>query len=65
MACIEKLRNVFGDNNFHLVIQVDDYEAAYACPEKLGCICYENPLMGIYFVTARDNYWLKVLPEKH
>ena len=53
-----------GDNEFHLAFEVDDYEAAHARHEKMGCICYENPAMGIYFVTDPDEYWLEVLPGK-
>lgn len=53
-----------GDNEFHLAFRVDDYEAAHARHEKMGCICYENPAMGIYFVTDPDNYWLEILPGK-
>jgi lactoylglutathione lyase and related lyases len=52
-----------GDNEFHLAFKVDDYAAAHARHEKLGCICYENPEMGIYFVTDPNNYWLEVIPE--
>lgn len=54
-----------GDNEFHLAFKVDDYEAAHALHEKMGCICYENPEMGIYFVSDPDGYWLEVIPEKH
>lgn len=54
-----------GDNEFHLAFKVDDYEAAHALHEKIGCICYENPEMGIYFVFDPDGYWLEVIPEKH
>lgn len=53
-----------GDNEFHLAFKVDDYEAAHACHEKMGCICYENPAMGIYFVEDPDSYWVEVVPEK-
>lgn len=53
-----------GDNEFHLAFKVDDYEAAHALHEKMGCICYENPDMGIYFCEDPDNYWLEVLPAK-
>ncbi len=53
-----------GDNEFHLAFQVDDYAAAHARHEKMGCICYENPDMGIYFVTDPNNYWLEVIPER-
>ena len=51
-----------GDNEFHLAFEVDDFEAAHALHEKMGCICYENPAMGIYFVTDPDGYWLEVIP---
>ena len=53
-----------GDNEFHLAFKVDDYAAAHARHEKMGCICYENPAMGIYFVSDPDGYWLEVVPEK-
>lgn len=53
-----------GECEFHLALRADDYDAAHARHEKMGCICYENPAMGIYFVTDPDNYWLEVIPEK-
>lgn len=51
-----------GDCEFHLAFRTDDYEAAHAKHEKMGCICYENPQMGIYFINDPDGYWLEVLP---
>ena len=51
-----------GDCEFHLAFRTDDYEAAHAKHEKMGCICYENPAMGIYFIKDPDGYWLEVLP---
>ena len=53
-----------GENEFHLAFRVDDYEAAHAKHEKMGCICYENPTMGIYFISDPDNYWLEILPVR-
>ena len=53
-----------GDNEFHLAFKVDDYEGAHKRHSEMGCICYENPEMGIYFVTDPNNYWLEVVPEK-
>lgn len=53
-----------GENEFHLAFRVDDYEAAHAKHEKMGCICYENPAMGIYFINDPDNYWLEILPVR-
>lgn len=51
-----------GDCEFHLAFRTDDYEAAHAKHEKMGCICYENPKMGIYFIKDPDGYWLEILP---
>lgn len=53
-----------GDCEFHLAFRTDDYEAAYKKHKEMGCICYENPKMGIYFITDPDGYWLEVLPAK-
>ena len=53
-----------GENEFHLAFVVDDYEAAHAKHKEMGCICYENEAMGIYFITDPDNYWLEILPKK-
>lgn len=54
-----------GDNEFHLAFEVDDYEAAHTKHKEMGCICFENPSMGIYFISDPDGYWLEVLPTKH
>lgn len=54
-----------GECEFHLALRVDDYEAAYAKHKEMGCICYENPAMGIYFITDPDGYWLEIVPQKN
>lgn len=53
-----------GDNEIHLAFRVDDYDAAHAHHAKMGCICYENPGMGIYFIADPDGYWLEILPTR-
>lgn len=53
-----------GDNEFHLAFTVDDYEAAHAHHREMGCICFENEAMGIYFISDPDNYWLEILPAR-
>ena len=53
-----------GDEEFHLAFHVDDFKAAHELHEKMGCICYENPSMGIYFIQDPDGYWLEVIPAK-
>lgn len=60
----EKDHYNLGDNEFHLAFIVDDYEAAHKKHEEMGCICFENPKMGIYFIIDPDNYWLEVLPTR-
>ena len=37
-------------------------EAAHALHKEMGCICFENEAMGIYFINDPDNSWLEVLP---
>ena len=53
-----------GDCEFHLAFAVEDFDAAHARHEKMGCICFENPEMGIYFIQDPDGYWLEVVPAK-
>ncbi len=53
-----------GDNEIHLAFVTDDYEAAYQKHKEMGCICYENPGMGIYFISDPDGYWLEVIPKR-
>ncbi|HHY83439.1 MAG TPA: lactoylglutathione lyase [Clostridiales bacterium] len=53
-----------GDNEFHLAFTVDDYEAAHELHSKMGCICYENNAMGIYFIEDPDGYWLEIIPKR-
>jgi lactoylglutathione lyase len=53
-----------GDNEFHLALKVDDFAAAHALHEKMGCICFENKVMGIYFINDPDDYWIEIIPLK-
>ena len=53
-----------GDNEIHLAFTVDDYQAAHQLHSEMGCICYENPAMGIYFIADPDGYWLEIVPVR-
>ncbi len=53
-----------GENEFHLAFETDDFEEAHEKHREMGCICFENPQMGIYFISDPDGYWLEVLPSK-
>ena len=50
-----------GDNEIHLAMRTDDKEAAHKKHEAMGCICYENPAMGIYFIQDPDGYWIEIV----
>ncbi|PKO99623.1 MAG: lactoylglutathione lyase [Bacteroidetes bacterium HGW-Bacteroidetes-8] len=53
-----------GDNEFHLAFRTDNFVQAHEKHQQMGCICYENSKMGIYFINDPDGYWLEVLPPK-
>ena len=52
-----------GEEEFHLAFYTDDYEAAHKLHEEMGCICFENYEMGLYFIKDPDGYWLEIVPR--
>ena len=54
-----------GENESHLCMRVaGDYDAVREYHRAMGCICYENHDMGLYFISDPDDYWIEVLPVK-
>lgn len=53
-----------GDEEFHLAFVTDEYNAFYERHKEMGCIVFENPSMGIYFITDPDGYWIEIIPTK-
>lgn len=53
-----------GEGEFHLAFTVSDLAEAHARHEAMGCICFENKAMGIYFIEDPDGYWIEIVPEK-
>ncbi len=53
-----------GDNESHICFRAPDYQAAYEKHKAMGCICYENKEMGLYFIEDPDGYWLEIVPER-
>ena len=54
-----------GDNESHLCFRVaGDYDAVRAYHKEMGCVCFENEAMGLYFISDPDDYWIEVLPMK-
>lgn len=52
-----------GDETFHVAFEVDDFEKAHKLHEEMGCICYENKEMGIYFIKDYDDNWMEIIPK--
>ena len=53
-----------GECEFHLAFRASDFDAAHKLHEEMGCICFENPKMGIYFISDPDGYWLEIIPVR-
>ena len=53
-----------GECEFHLAFTADDFQAMYEKHKAMGCICFENPAMGIYFIEDPDGYWVEIVPER-
>ncbi len=53
-----------GEQEYHLAFRVDDFEAAHEKHKAMGCICFENPAMGIYFLEDPDGYWIEIIPTR-
>ena len=53
-----------GEDEFHIAFVTDDFEAARKHHAEMGCICFENPAMGLYFIEDPDGYWIEILPAR-
>lgn len=50
-----------GDNETHMAFFVENKKEAYALHKEMGCICYENQDMDLYFIADPDGYWIEIL----
>lgn len=53
-----------GDCEFHLAFRTAEFDKAYQKHKEMGCICFENTKMGIYFIEDPDGYWLEIVPVR-
>lgn len=53
-----------GEQEYHLAFVADDFNAAHELHRQLGCICFENPTMGVYFLEDPDGYWIEIIPDR-
>ena len=52
-----------GENESHLCFRVEgNYDEVRSFHRQMGCICYENLDMGLYFINDPDDYWIEILP---
>ena len=53
-----------GEEEFHLAFRTDEYDRLHRLHQDMGCICFENPAMGIYFIQDPDGYWIEIVPDR-
>ena len=54
-----------GENEIHLCMRIPgDYDEVRKFHKEMGCVCYENTDMGLYFINDPDGYWIEILPLK-
>ena len=54
-----------GECEFHLCMRVaGDYDDVSRYHKEMGCVCFENTEMGLYFIEDPDGYWIEILPEQ-
>lgn len=53
-----------GELEYHLAFVTDRFGELHERHERMGCICFENPGMGIYFIHDPDGYWIEIVPER-
>ena len=54
-----------GECEYHLCMRVPgDYDEVQRYHKEMGCVCFENEEMGLYFIEDPDGYWIEILPEQ-
>lgn len=51
-----------GEQEFHLAFRTDRFDELLERHKAMGCVCFENPAMGIYFIEDPDGYWIELVP---
>lgn len=66
LTCLRDRKEAYdlGENEIHLGFVVDDFNEAYEKHKEMGCICFENKEMGVYFIEDPDGYWLEIIPTR-
>lgn len=52
-----------GENESHICFRVEgDYDEVRKFHKEMGCVCFENESMRLYFINDPDDYWIEILP---
>lgn len=51
-----------GEQEFHLAFRTDRFDQLLERHKAMGCVCFENPDMGVYFIEDPDGYWIELVP---
>ena len=53
-----------GDNEVHLCVRAaGDYNEIKKFHAEMGCVCYENHEMNLYFISDPDDHWIEIISE--
>lgn len=55
---------VNGGRDTHLAYAVDDMDAARVLHDEMGCVCFVNERMGLYFIEDPDGCWIEIVPAQ-
>lgn len=67
LTCLKEHPQAYqlGENESHICFRVaGDYDKAREFHKQMGCVCYENHSMGLYFINDPDGYWIEILSLK-
>ena len=53
-----------GEGEIHMGIVTDKYDEYHAKHKEMGVICFENEMLGVYFIEDPDGYWLEIIPAR-
>ena len=53
-----------GGRDAHICFAVDNLEEARALHEEMGCVCFVNQRMGLYFIEDPDGCWIEIIDNR-
>ncbi|WP_297212744.1 VOC family protein [uncultured Flavonifractor sp.] len=53
-----------GEQEYHLAFRTDRFAELLERHRAMGCVCFESPDMGVYFIEDPDGYWIELVPAE-